>query len=346
MTTDDLLRDTVRELAGEARPPSGLAAAAMARGRRLRRRRRTGMIAAAASLVLLTTVPYAILSRTQRQAPQPPAVTTTAPDWSTKVPYALPGGWAVTSVQTEKLTAVLNPATNSYRSVSRAFTSLSVSPDGRYVAVTDEAHDNRLGILTTATGKVRWTTAGHILEPIWSADSKRLLATGQDRFYLVEAASGKVIRRPVDYSCTNYCLLTWLPGDQEIAWAKPGVNGSETSEGTVWFLSVFDVQTGKWTRDLALPGTPASHDAWSPGGRYVLIRGDGTQAQRLRIADATTGTIRTQLTATIAYFVSVDRVLTVEDGVAALIDLDGRVLERVVLDPVLRNAQLGYGPAR
>ncbi|GAA2495184.1 hypothetical protein [Winogradskya humida] len=347
---NDLLRQAIREMADETRPAGDLAAGAMARGRQLRRRRRAAVGAAVALLVLITFIPYAVLRETHRQetpAVEPtPTPTIGHPPWSPDKPFGLPGGWMVTGLAGDT-DAVFDTETRKYRLLEKDFTGIWVSPDARYAAVTDDVRPY-IGIIDLRTQRLTWTTVGFVLEPQWSSDSASLLLTGTDRFTVITAATGKVRRHPLDerFSCVDYCLYTWLPGNKEVALAKVGVNGSETNGPTVSALTVLDATTGEWTRDLAVPGVPPGQDAWSPDGTTVIVRGDGKQPDLLRIADVTTGKVRTQLATTRAFFISDDRIIGFENGTAVLMDLDGRAIAKQDFPEELTDLSLSYGPGK
>jgi hypothetical protein len=359
--------------------PRDLADRAIAHGRRIRRRHRATLVATGAVLVALAAIPFV---RQERPAPPPPpsparaaapsaVVRPAGPAQWWQAPVRLPGGLIVTGISRtdvgngrvtinalDRGNVALYPRTGRYTVVRGNYREISVSPTGGYAVIIDERRTHQVGTLKVGTTKVRWTRIRYALAPQWSADGARLLLTEEQGFAVLDVATGRLRRHPVDqatFGCTDYCEYTWLPGDREVAVALTDQMAprSEDAPHVRRGVGVFSAATGEPVRVVPVKATPVGQGCWSADGRLVLVRPESFDSWTIRIAEVATGRIIGSVpspagqrrNSTSPRLVGNDRVLDFSDGDAVLYDLTGRVVERWALPGNLGVRDLSLGPA-
>ncbi len=363
----DKVRATVHDLADDARFPAGLAATARRQGRRIRRRRRAGVAAAALGLIAATSVPYLLL-RSDEPSPQPqPAATTPAPvrlttapaDWG-KRPLELPGGVIVTALTRNDVgrdtragrtlatgNVVLDRKTGRYTALTGDYYTVWGAPELQRGVVNG---NGGLGIIR-ADGSIVWADVAFALDPQWSPDGTRLLATTSKGFAVIDARTGDVRRTSTPdamSACPDDCLFTWLPDGRRVAIAQRDLTVAQDEEkpDVVDRIKVYDVSTAKLLTTLSAPGVPAGQDAWSPdGGRVVLKHATaGGWGDRL-IFDTATGKVNGTIAEEDVHFLPNGQVLGLNeaDAIARLYDSTGRVLEEMTLPQDFAARKISIG---
>jgi hypothetical protein len=225
---DRLLRETVHELAAEARPVD-LTAPALRTARRIRTRRLVSAVASV--LVLLVGLGFAAVRLGGTDHSYPPAHINPNPATSTAAPAPTPseaeslppgsapvsvaGGWLIRAAPAELGAIMYDNEQGRYRIVTGPGRVLP-SPNGQFVAqVTDNgdvvlkrAADDK-EIVHRAASRLDKDTY-----PVWAPDSSRLafvLFTGPDTYRLVflnidgtELLSGNTV------PCPNTCTVKWV----------------------------------------------------------------------------------------------------------------------------------------
>jgi hypothetical protein len=327
------------------------------------------LVAAGAAHATSTAPASAAHTRPQAQVTAPPVVDRPAgpADWW-RAPVRVPGGKVITGVARtdigngrttintfDKGNVALDAGTGRYAVVRGNLREIWVAPTGRYAAVTSERRSGEVGIVDLArTGApkapVRWTKIRYSLEPQWSPDGKALLLTEEDGFAVLDAASGRLRRHPVDgdaYLCTDYCLYTWLPRGDEVAIAltDASVPRSESAPHARRGVQIFSASTGEPVRTVPVRGTPTGPDCWSPDGRHVLVQSDSFEVSQTRIVEVATGRVVGAVPTGAAHLVGDDRVLGLAGETAVLYDLTGRPVERWTLPGNLGVRNLTLGPS-
>jgi hypothetical protein len=368
MTIDELLRETVHGLAREARPPVDLVTGAMVQGRRLRRRRRVALTAAAVALVGTTAIPYAV--RNDVPAPAPAVQPTTGPQprwWET--PVALPGGWLVTGLDPDPSVQrgagspgaqadalVLDRRTGRYRAIPQV-RDLWPAPRGSMVAFStnDRTHTGEVGVLDTDTGRTEWVDDESGLAPQWSPDGRRLLLTTPDGFAVYEVSTRRRTAHAIDqaaYRCTESCLFTWQPDGVLVSLPIDDLDSPEPPEGALDVpaargVQLFATDTGLPVRLLPTRGDPEGTEAWSPGGRYVLLR-ERDQGDRQLVEVSGGRVVRTLPQSSWAgarwFFVDDNHLLSVHGGLASSITIEPwQVVTQVALPTGVSGRVVGAG---
>ncbi|MEU4425111.1 hypothetical protein AB0F81_31200 [Actinoplanes sp. NPDC024001] len=376
------VRAAVNDLAQQAPPALDLATAARVRGRRIRRRRQALVGLAAAVLVGTVITPYAVLND-RRSAPEPALVTTPPPapsvEPATTVPYVraggvkwwkspieLPGDLAVTSVSRRGVVmdengqdvpaaatfkegnVVLDRDAGRYRVLPSGYQHFEAAPTGRYVLVENEAA--KVGIADASTGRVRMLDHGSGGGVQWSPDGKTLLLTlNAGGFRLIDAATATRRDHSIPESnalCPDFCSFTWLPNGKEVALAQrdPAVPQSEDRPDTVRSIKIYSVDTGQLVREIPVPGVPVGSTAWSPDGRYVLLRPDASEPNGTRIAEVETGRIVGTIPGEPRVYVHESNQIFTIDGIqVGLYNVSGRLQARIALpdDFARREAFIG-----
>lgn len=307
-----LLRDALRDLAGDPQPPSDLLTVAMTRGRRIRRTRRITGVAAAFVAVAAIAAPYVWLRpdspRPAYPIAGPPATEAASPpetpgvpsptvsDW-TRHPVELPGGWILvgaTSSGAAGISWVYDRSRQRYIDLSSDYSQAWAAPQGRFAAVRRNGLPNQTGLLDIPTGQVKWySTADVTLPPQWSPDGKRLLLTLSDRVtgaasYAILAIGSRDLQqyrtRSVSAdSCAEGCRFTWLPTGKEVVLSqavhnlgrprdRPSPSGKRDTSSPDQTLQFFAAIGGRPTRALPLTGNVAGPGSWSPDGSMVVLR--------------------------------------------------------------------------
>ncbi|MFF5081931.1 WD40 repeat domain-containing protein [Actinoplanes sp. NPDC000266] len=364
MNLEEGVRATVNDLAASAPMPVDLAGAARRKGRGIRRRRQAG---AALVVMALAVTPYVVLRKQEAQpAPVSPAPTssaasvrrTAAPQNWTKAPLKLPGGAIVTAVTRTDVgrdtpagrtlptgNVVLDRATGQYVVLKTNYYTVWGAPKKNRGVVSDGA--SGLGLIR-ADGSVKWVQIGYMLDPQWSPDGTRLLASTLKGYTVIDAATGRTSRQSVPDAiavCPDNCFFTWLPDGKSIAIARRDLTVAQSEEvsDTVGELAVYDVATGKQVRTMPVPGVPVSGNAWSPDGRRVLLEAAALGGDERRIADTATGKIIKSIPGSNARFLPNGQILALTDKVATLYDPNGTVVEVMTLPRDFRYRTVSVG---
>lgn len=350
MRFEELLHETIDEMAGELRAPSAdLAARSMIKGRRIRRTRRLAATGGAVLAVVAVALPWTLLSRPDIGSPPSVAAGTTPAASSASTPATtggLPGGWVVLT----KGNQVLERASGKYVTVggqaepAPAGDRLLVRPGPGQARVTDLRGRNPVTIDSAGfIGGYSWSPTGDRL--VGGISQKEPFKIG---FGVVDAGTGKVRRQWIDhdkYDCSQ-CDFTWTRDGKEVVMAIADRSGGEAAE-RVGSLQLFDAETGEPTRSLPVTAMPAGPFAWSPDGRYVVAgpppgEADGehgTSSNWYRF-DVLTGERQQFWFA--AVWVSDDVLLTGRDGEVRTLTPDGTVTRTTAVGaPTDRTITLG-----
>ncbi|XVV12772.1 WD40 repeat domain-containing protein [Actinoplanes sp. CA-131856] len=362
MNLEEGVRATVNDLAASAPMPLGLADAARRKGRGIRRRRQAGV---ALVVMALAVTPYVLVKKQEaRPAPVTPAPTptairrTSAPQNWTKAPLKLPGGAIVTAVTRTDVgrdtpagrtlptgNVVLDRATGHYVVLKDNYYTVWGAPRKNRGVVSDGA--SGLGVIR-ADGSARWVQIAFLLDPQWSPDGTRLLASTLKGYTVIDAATGRMSRQSVPDAmavCPDNCFFTWLPDGKSVAIARRDLTVAQSEEvsDTVGTVAVYDVATGKQVRTMPVPGVPVSGNAWSPDGRRVLLEAAELGGDRRRIADTTTGKIIKEIPGSNARFLPNGQILALTDKLATLYDPNGTVVEVMTLPRDFRYRTVSVG---
>jgi len=298
-----LLREVITERTADVPPPTGLARGAMRRARR-RRLAQAGVLTAVTAAVIAVPVALVVLGR-------PGGTTAPAPG---PAPEFLPGGPAgKTQVVTafsglrrpedagpaDDVSLVLNTTTGRYDEIP--YPEAIPSPDGRRFLVTTgdngQEHPTRAGVLTLATGKVRWITGygGFDQHPTWSPTGDRVLYTRQSKdgasgFVLVDVTTLRETFVPVsdpEARDGNLALratglkFVWVPDGRQVVRTLSTNAADESLPGKVVGLRYYGLD-GKPARTVSTSagalsnGSDISPDGsavalWTWGGGEVVI---------------------------------------------------------------------------
>jgi hypothetical protein len=371
---EQLVRAAVRDLAGQARP-ANLAPAALALGLRLRRRTRvlrtTGAVVAGLAVLAAIAVPALALRGGGPTEPVRPGPVTTAPDRTApSTPEArrttadLFGGWTVLSAGRQGGSfQVWNRDRRAYQSIDAGYR-VFVAPAGPYVLSTsDDPHSATILDLRGREPRTFTLPDAYILDPQWSPDGTRLLlttmpkATGELMFKIIDAGGGRVETFPIGANqsrrCTDWCQFTWSRDGLEVILpiTDPAAPRSEAEPHLRWGLQLFSATDGRPTRSLPVKGEPWGPFAWSPNGRYVVVRGQMTGGNGLRrhetqLVEVATGTVVRAFPFEYPYWVTNDRILAGGSGPVLLVDPTGAEIDGYDLPAALVGGQFTeLGPA-
>jgi hypothetical protein len=356
-SVDDLLRETIRDLAAESATAPDLAGGALARGRRLRRRRHIATVAAALLLAATATIPYAVLHRDNHATWPSPAAPTAVPTPTTvpasplsmTEPFRVPGSMVITGMGGYEggreliQNLVLDRTTGRYRALPAKFLNNDPSPDGRYV-IGDYLGRQELALREIGTGETRWVTADAPPEPQWSPSGDRLVIFRNAGFTVVDPATGHRTDHDIDdqQRCLGYCQYTWL-GDGA-AVALPQTYQVNTDPVHVTGLAIFDARTGKLLRNLPAPGAPLGENSWSADGRAVLIRPDVPETHQVLIASTADGRPTGGFRANTAFFLPDGTIFGRLGAVVTHYDATGHPMESMTLPQPLDRKELSFGP--
>jgi hypothetical protein len=325
MRFEQLLHDTIDEMAGELRgPAAGLAARSIANGRRIRRGRRLAAAGGAVLAVAAVVVPWVVLPRPDRASPPPPVP---AASGSPVAPTALtasgplPGGWFVTSAGYQ----VLDRPTGEFIIVPKQ---VLPAPSGNRMLVIDGPESVQVSDVR-GTNPVTVDTTGLVGDYSWSPAGDRLAGGVSQKepykvgFAIIDARTGEVRKQWIDidrYDCSQ-CGFTWTRDGKEVVMAIADRSGGEAEE-RVASLQLFDAGTGRPTRSLPVTAMPSGPFSWSPDGRYVLAGPPGASVN-WRVFDVTTGQSRPFPRE--AVWVSAGVLLAPQDGKVLSLTPDGTI---------------------
>ncbi|SDT73755.1 TolB family protein [Actinoplanes derwentensis] len=361
---EEIVGAAVRDLAADAPRPFDLAGVARARGRRIRRRRRATIGGAALALVLAAASPFVVFREKSPVLPTTPgpqpSITAAKPvgDWW-KQPYRLPGGLIVTALTRTNVgseepagktvqdgNVILDRKTGGYWASPWDYYTVWGAPTGSTAIVSDGS--SNLLALDGEGSTPRAVSTGGSGDPQWSPDGTRVLSNGMEQYTIWTAATGE--RVEVDSSaamstCPDYCFFTWLPNGAEIALARvdPDVPQSESEPDTVKDVVVYSAATGKKLRTLPVPGVPIGTDAWSPDGRYVLVRNKKFNGIPTVVADVRTGRNVGTVPGRNVHFLPDGRILAIGQTEAEVYDTAGTLLESQVLPDDFAGRELSVG---
>jgi len=342
---EHLLRAAVRDLAAQA-APAHLAPAALARGRALRRRQRmlrtTSAVVAGLAVLAAIAVPN-LLRRGGSPEPVQPGPVTSAPSTpeSRRATPELFGGWVVLSAGRQGGSfQVWSRDRREYMSIDAGYR-VFVAPAGPYVLSTsDDPHSATVLDLRGREPRTFNLPHAYILDPQWSPDGTRLLlttmpkSTGELVITIIDAGSGRVTNLPIgdDHSrrCTDWCQFTWSRDGLEVILpiTDPVAPRSESEPHLRWGLQLFSAADGRPTRTLPIEGEPWGPFAWSPNGRFVVVRGqvtgeDGRRRHETQLVEVATGAVVRAFPFDNPYWVTNDRLLAGGNGPVFLVDPTG-----------------------
>jgi hypothetical protein len=138
-----------------------------------------------------------------------------------------------------------------------------------------------------------------VLPPQWSPDGNRLLFTVIPKtapglvvdMVIIDVTTGAMSTQRLDtagQSCVIACVLTWLPGGDEVALTL-GRNMGETLPDLDG-LQLYTLD-GQRSRTLPVKGLPGGAQAWSPDGRYVVVLGSDGQGYQTQLIEVSTGAL-------------------------------------------------------
>jgi len=366
---EQLVRAAVRDLAGQVRPVN-LAPSALARGQRLRQRQRvlrtTGAVVAGLAVLAAIAVPTLMLGGGKGDPARPGPATTAPSAPSTPEARRLTadffGGWTVLSAGPRAgRFQVWNRDRRAYESIN-ADQQVYVAPAGPYFVVTGDAF--QATVIHDMRGREPRTFPGNeaFLEPQWSPDGTRLLVStmskdsGELTFRIIDAGSGQVTNFPIGESmsrrCTDYCQFTWSRDGLEVMLpiTDPVAPRSEAEPHLRWGLQLFSATDGHATRTLPVKGDPWGPFAFSPNGRYVVVKGQVTGENGLRrhknqLVEVATGAIVREFPFDFPYWVTNDRILAGGNGPVFLLDPTGAEIASYDLPTELLGQFTELGPA-
>jgi dipeptidyl aminopeptidase/acylaminoacyl peptidase len=161
------------------------------------------------------------------------------------------------------------------------------SPDGRRLAVAGPQW-KELWLIETATGKQLWgredVRDGTFNYPCFSPDGRILAAVGNASMHVIEAASGRVLRRitfPKDHRSTAAAIS---PDGRTLAVASSTfMKQTLTVQQT---LTLWEIASGKERLTIPAPQTQLSCVNFSPDGRLLAA---GGRDRTIYLWDAQTG---------------------------------------------------------
>ncbi|MFG2039450.1 hypothetical protein [Dactylosporangium sp. NPDC048998] len=341
MRFDQLLHETIDEMADEMKAPSAaLVSASIARGRRIRRGRRLTGAGGALLAVAAIVLPWAVISRPGGSpAPEVPAASGTARDPGST---GLAGGWVVTGTGTR----VLDRATGEYVSTEGKRAVLPAPVGDRILLDATPEPIQVMGVRDTQPvtvndtnlgGDYRWSPAGDRL--VGRASQKEPFESG---FAVVDARTGTVSKHWVDvsrYDCSQ-CTYSWSRDGREIVMAIADRSGGESAE-KVSRLQLFDAATGAPTRSLPVKAMPSSPFSWSPSGRYVIANADELRRD-WQLIDVSTGQSRPF--AYDAVWVSDTQLLATDAGKVLTLSTDGTITATTEIDIPGAAEWISLGP--
>lgn len=294
---EHLIRSAVRDLADGndlSRHPA-LVRGALLRGQRRRRRRRASLVASVGLVTLLALlIPYGLSgSRTASLQPaeQSPSPTVASADG----PIELVDGWIVLGNR-----QIWNRHQGRYVDDIAGEGDIIGSPNGDWAARKAGSGQEQYNVVDLRTGALRpYRVASAIWIPQWSPDGNRLLFTVIPKIaptftidmVIVDVTSGTTSTQRVDTTGRTcvLCMLTWLPGGDEVALAL-GRNVGETLPEELDGLQLYTLD-GRPSRTLPVRGLPGGAHAWSPDGRYVVVQGPTARAQPTQLVEVATGAL-------------------------------------------------------
>ncbi|WP_327004274.1 hypothetical protein OHA72_56075 [Dactylosporangium sp. NBC_01737] len=322
MRFEQLLHETIDEMAGELHAPAaGLAARSMVKGRRIRRTRRLAAAGTAVVAVVAVVVSWTAVSRPDATAPPPVPAVSTSPIAPTALVASgvLPGGWVVTGAGYQ----ALDRATGEFVIMQGP---MLPAPTGNRILIIDGPESVRLTDVR-GTNPVTVDTSGLVGDYSWSPAGDRLTGGVSQKepfkigFAIIDARTGTVRKQWIDadrYDCSQ-CSFTWTRDGTEVVMPIADRSGGEAEE-RVASLQLFNADTGAPTRSLPVTAMPSGPFSWSPDGRYVLAGPPGTSLGWRRF-DLTTG--QSQPFPKDAMWVSNDVLLAPQDGKVLSLKPDG-----------------------
>jgi hypothetical protein len=336
---DQLLHETIDEMASEMKAPSAdFAGSAMARGRRIHRRRHLtaagGALLACAAIVL----PWTIIFGTGGPPLTGPPASTTGAAYAAR----LAGGWVVTGAGTQ----VLDRASGAYVPVEGKGTVLPAPVGDRVLIDTPPDSLQVTGVRGTQPvtvdvsglgGRYSWSPAGDRL--VSQVSQKEPFKIG---FAVIDAQTGAVSKHWIDHSAydCSQCSFSWTRDGREVVMAVADRSGGEAAE-KVSRLQLFDAATGVPTRSLPVTAMPSGPFSWSPSGRYVIADAD-TLAGKWQLIDVSTGQSRDFPYD--AVWVSDDQLLATDAGKVLTLRPDGTVTATTEIDIPGEGAPISLGP--
>jgi len=326
---DETIRETLRELADEARL-TNLATPALRQAGRMRTRRTVLTVAAGLVAVAATATPYLVTRPADRGTAPPPAAAittratrTAAPPAAPSIgngPVVLPGGWILASGPVGATYVIWDRVQGRYRPLP--YSQVSPAPTGNHVAV-EKTEENRVGVLDLNSGEVRWMNRRTGNEGVdWSSDGRYFLYPGAPSrpgdnsvmsAVVVEAATGR--ERVVKDNLCATCRYTWLASDTEVAIDTGGAT-----------MQAYAVASGEPTRTVPSSLVVTYRHTISPDGRYA-VQPTGGSVRDARVVELATGRIVSRLTvddARAVYWAGDDQLLVVEPGAVTAQSLTGQ----------------------
>jgi WD40 repeat protein len=299
---ESMVRSAVHDLADGAdpRPRPALVRGAVRRGQRLRRRRRASLVASVGLVTLLALlIPYG-LSASRTATPQPGGPPSPSPDARSSEPVELVelvDGWIVLGNR-----KIWNRHQGRYVDGIDGDLDITVSPNGDWAARAATGSGNSLfNVVDLRTGALsRYQVTPPVMAPQWSPDGNRLLFTVIPKtastlvvdMVIIDVTTGATstqrLLNTAGQACVIACVLTWLPGGDEVALLL-GRNMGETRPEEVDGLQLYTLD-GRPSRTLPVKGVPGGAQAWSPDGRYVVVQGSG-QGYQTQLVEVSTGAL-------------------------------------------------------
>jgi WD40 repeat protein len=344
MRFEQLLHETLDEMAGEMPGPAGgLARRSIVKGRRIRRTRRLAVGAVAVVAIAAVAVPWVLLPRPDRAAPPPVPATSATPGRppATTPATALPEGWVVTRNGGQ----VLDRATSQFVTMSGPV--LAAPAGNRIALVSNEPGPLRITDVR-GTNPVTVDVSAFVGDYTWSPDGDRLAGglTQKEPFKIgfgvIDARTGEIRRHWIDherYNCSQ-CTFSWTRDGREVVLPIADRSGGEAEE-RVAGLQLFDAGTGRPTRALPVTAWPADPFSWSPDGRFVLAGPMFGAPVNWRLFDVTTGQSRPFPFP--AVWVSNDMLLAPNDGRVLALTPDGTVTNTIDVGTTAQG-EVSLGP--
>ena len=311
---DEAVRDAVRDLSDQGRPPVDLGRVALAAGRRMHYRRTAltaagavvAAIAVAAPVLAVDTVRDSSVATTggptSSGSPQPIEVGTPPPTGLPNPPLQVPAK-LITVEGAQMVAAAANGHQPSYfydaakqKYVKVPYRSVVTNPARTLALVRSADWPGKIGLLDLRTNKVDWTLFEvHIDRSIadnyaWSRDGTKAIIGGmspvmqQFGFVVFDVASRTV--SPVINVGKDYGLVTFHPNGTELVATKLTPQRPTLPK----WIQAFDL-AGKPTHRFSPPALIRAEAQWAPDGRRLVTWTIEKNESWLRVYDTVSGKV-------------------------------------------------------
>ncbi|MEV4533120.1 hypothetical protein AB0J82_04740 [Asanoa sp. NPDC049518] len=354
------LRETFEEIADDGPPPEGLARTALSCARRSRRHRAGGAVTLALCAALAGGFAVSGVGEGDGDGQGSPALG--GPVGGVVMAYSGVRDLAIEDGSPAfNYSLLLDRETGTYKRL--AYRSVTPSPDGEQVlvAVGDNsgAHPNRYGVMTRATGEVRWfpDIPGNAGEGVWSPDGRRVAFRNPSKDGMITA----VVADVETLRSEEVPLPDFRSGDVRMRWT-PDSNGfaitlvTSQGEGSLEQASKVGYYDFAGRQRHSVPVPDASFTAapnFSAAGQLALSGPvGGVGPLTVAVVDPQSGAVRSRFamadTGQIVDWVGEDHLLVrtfAGHEQLQLVTLDGAVLKRFTPPDDVFAQEIRVGPA-